>query len=99
MKGIPEAFERMAETFRARSLVYGDNYLRFGDVMVALFPDGLELRTEDDWNRFGVLVQCIHKLTRYAAALPARGGHADSAHDLAVYAAMLESLTPDGRGG
>ena len=46
----------------------------------------------DGFNRLGVFVQCISKVARYASSLP-KGGHLDSAHDLMVYAAMLEEVT------
>ena len=78
------------ETFAERQLVYGDNYLRFGKVMEALFPDGFQISKADDWNRFGILVQEISKLTRYCNNF--QEGHIDSQHDLGVYAFMLESL-------
>lgn len=81
-----------ANTYEQRNALYGDSYLVFGQVMAAMLPSGIELSGERAFNRFGVLVQCVSKLTRYAANLQA-GGHQDSAHDLCVYAAMLESLT------
>lgn len=83
-----------AETFAKRNGLYGDSYLVFGQVMVAMLPGGIELSGEEAFNRFGVFAQCVGKLTRYAANLQA-GGHQDSAHDLCVYAAMLESITAD----
>lgn len=89
-----ELLEAAAATWRQRNALYGDNYKRFGAVMVALFPNGLTLDTVDDFNRLGVFVQCVSKLSRYAENI-SRGGHQDSAHDLAVYAAMLEELTSD----
>ena len=82
-----------AETFRARNTIYGDNYKHFGEVMAAMHPGGVVIETAEQWNRLGVFVQCVSKLTRYAANT---GGHKDSAHDLMVYAAMLEELTSDG---
>ena len=88
----PEILREAANTFQLRNNLYGDNYKQFGHIMQVLFPDGLPCRTADDYNRLGLLVQCISKLTRYAANMP-EGGHQDSAHDLCVYAAMLEEMT------
>jgi hypothetical protein len=85
---------RGAETFCERNALYGNNYKRFGLVMRALFPDGLPVASVDEWNRLGILIQCVSKLTRYIENLD-DGGHRDSAHDLMVYAAMLEELTDD----
>jgi hypothetical protein len=82
-----------AETFKQRNNLYGNSYLAFGAAMAALLPAGIELQGEEAFARFGVFTQCVSKITRYAAQLQA-GGHQDSAHDLCVYAAMLETLTP-----
>jgi hypothetical protein len=79
-----------AKTHAERSEVYGKNYEVFGKVASALWPDGLTLKTESDFIRHGIFVQCLSKITRYANS---EKGHKDSAHDLMVYAAMLEEVT------
>lgn len=81
-----------AKTYQERNVMYGDNFKTFGKVMIALFPEGLPKLDEEGFNRLGVFVQCVSKITRYSANL-ASGGHQDSAHDLMVYSAMLEYLT------
>jgi len=82
-----------ARTYAERTPFYGAQYQSFGTVMKGLFPGGVPMNMgPDDWNRLGLIVQCASKLARYAARFPA-GGHADSAHDLMVYAAMLSELT------
>ena len=53
------------------------------------------ITTPEDANRLHVFVAAVTKLQRYAHNWT-RGGHADSAHDLQVYAAMLEEFT-DGK--
>jgi hypothetical protein len=78
------------ETFRKRNKLYGDNYLKFGKVMTALFPAGWALETEEDWNRFGVIIQIVSKLTRYIA--DPQKGQLDSIHDMGVYCFMLEDI-------
>ncbi len=90
--GVPNRLEDSAATFRQRNSLYGDNWLHFGKAMQGIFPDGARCESLDDWNRMGILVQCVAKLTRYGVQF-AQGGHLDSAHDLCVYAAMLEELT------
>lgn len=92
----PDFLELGAETFRSRNATYGDTYRQFGEVMSAMFPEGLSVYDVDDWNRLGVFVMCVGKLCRYSANL-IEGGHKDSAHDLMVYAAMLEELTENDR--
>lgn len=80
-----------ASTFAARRAVYGDNYKRVGAAMAALFPDGVNLKSKDDHNRFHILMLVVVKLSRYCVNWE-KSGHQDSIHDAAVYCAMLESI-------
>ena len=80
-----------AETYRKRNVLYGNAYHNHGEVMRALFPDGISLITAHDQARYGVLTMVVGKLVRYCANFSA-GGHSDSIHDLGVYAFMLEEL-------
>ena len=88
-KNAADILADMAETFRERNKVYGDNYKRVGDVMVALFPEGVELKTQEDFNTWHLFELMIVKLTRFANSSLT---HVDSIHDCAVYAAMVQSL-------
>lgn len=87
----PDILAAGAETFRQRNKVYGDNYLAFGALMAALYPAGLHASAPDSFTRLGLIVMCASKLSRYVSNPQ---GHKDSAHDLMVYAAMLEECTP-----
>jgi hypothetical protein len=80
-----------ADLYRERNALYGDTYHRHGAVMMALYPEGLTLRTVGDFNRFGVLNMIVSKITRYSANWE-RGGHADSLDDISVYSMMLKEL-------
>jgi len=91
MRTVPELLRAAAEIYEERNKLYGDNYKRFGKVMEVLFPNGLTLKTTDDFNRFGVFVQIVSKQTRYAEMF-SRGGHPDSLDDTSVYAMMLREL-------
>jgi len=91
----PDLLDAGAATFRERNAIYGDNYLAFGKMMAGMFPRGLALQTEEDWNRMGAFMWCCAKVQRYAATIET-GGHVDSAHDLMVYAAILEEITRAG---
>lgn len=84
--------DEMADTFRQRNLVYGDNYKNVGNVMVALFPNGIELKTAEDFNRWHLFELAIVKATRFANSGLT---HKDSIHDMGVYCAMTESLVHD----
>ena len=90
MKTAADTLEDMAATFRERNAVYGDNYLRLGQSMHALFPQGLTVATPEDWTRLYFFMLTQVKLSRYATNF-SKGGHADSAHDSAVYGALLET--------
>jgi hypothetical protein len=46
------------------------------------------LKGAEEFNRFALLLQIIHKVSRYARAMDA--GHVDSLDDIAVYAQMLQ---------
>lgn len=89
---IQEIFDSMKATFAERNKAYGDSYRQMGPVMTAIFPNGLTIQTSDEWQRFGAFFMIICKAVRYAEAFKA-GGHIDSAHDSAVYSAILEELT------
>lgn len=89
---LEDILNGMKRTARERHDAYGDSFLTFGKVAAALWPAGLSVGTEEEFARLGVLVQIISKLCRYSVSPQ---GHADSAHDMAVYSAILELLTED----
>lgn len=87
-----DVLQGMADTFRERNKVYGDNYKRVGAVMEAMFPDGIQLNTAAGYNKWHLFELMVVKMTRFAnSGLK----HQDSIHDLAVYAAMVEFLTEE----
>lgn len=85
-----DKMERALKTYQERNATYGNSYHKFGAVMMALFPNGLCIRTFEDFNRYGVLFMKISKLIRYTTD-PHRG-HLDSVHDDGVYSFILEEL-------
>lgn len=91
MKTADEFLAEAAETFKARNKIYDNNYKNVGRVLAGMFPEGLVVKTADDWNRLHIFLLGVVKQTRYANNWNA-GGHADSAHDNTVYSAMLESI-------
>lgn len=95
---VTQQLENAAGIFQQRYELYGDNYKRFGPMMAALFPDGLTLKTPEDFGRFGIFVQVVSKLTRYGNMFTA-GGHPDSLDDTSVYAQMLQELDHDAKQG
>lgn len=79
-----------ADLFEQRAKDYGNNYWKCAHIMQTLFPNGLELKTEEDFVRKQFLEHIINKVTRYTNNFK-KGGHADSSMDLSVYAMMLNS--------
>jgi len=82
--------DKAAETFRERGKLYGDNYVRAGNVMLAMFPQGIKLDTARDQTRYHLMSWIVGKLCRYAVQW--EKGHADSIHDATVYCALLEDF-------
>jgi len=93
-KDVPELLRSGADTYEERAKMYGNDYKEWGKLMMALFPKGITLDNEGDFNRFNILTRVLGKMTRYAAMMH-MGGHQDSAHDSMVYSAMLEELTDE----
>lgn len=79
--------DEMAATARAKNAEYGANYTMMGPVMQALFPNGVPSAVvlSTKWHLFELAVV---KITRLAAT---NLTHVDSAHDLGIYGAMLET--------
>lgn len=80
---------QMANTFEERNAKYRDNYKLVGAVMAAMFPKGVSLRTQEDFERWHLFELEVVKLTRFAVSGLV---HRDSIHDGTVYGAMVESL-------
>ncbi len=92
MKTTVEIMQAASETFAERAKVYGEEgYRSHSKLVSSLFPEGITLKTEDEFTRFWLFNMLIVKLTRYATNY-AKGGHQDSVHDLGVYAFILESF-------
>ena len=87
-----EILEAAAKTFAAKNKEYGENWRRVGPALMALFGgEPITLSSEKDHERFHILMLIVVKLTRYTVNWD-QGGHKDSIHDAAVYAAMLEAI-------
>lgn len=78
-----------AETFKERNAMYKDNAFIHSKIMAAMFPNGVTLKTEEDYHMWHLFELLIVKLSRFSnSGLK----HQDSIRDLAVYAAMVETL-------
>lgn len=85
--------EEAAMLFKSRNKEYGDSYKSFGQIVAALFPNGVTLKTAEDFSRWGVLNMILSKIHRYSYNF--KDGHSDSLKDLSVYSAMLLDLYGD----
>jgi len=79
---------QMAETFKERNAVYGDNYRMIAPMVKILFPNGVppDVIVTDQWHLFELI---LVKLSRFAIS---NLTHTDSIHDASVYGAMIESI-------
>jgi hypothetical protein len=89
---VPAMLEEMAATFKERNTTYRDNYLIVGQMLAALYPDGITLKTPEDFIRFHLVDWTIGKLSRWANT---GMDHEDSIKDAAVYTTMLAAWTRD----
>lgn len=87
-----ERLREMAKTFEQRNTDYKDNWLTVDSVMRALHGEDAACPASElvhDFKVWHLYELMIVKLTRFAnSGLK----HADSVHDIAVYAAMIESI-------
>lgn len=83
---------QMASTYRDRQKIYGDSQQRQAKIMMALFPNGIRAGSEAEFVKLHMIDHIVIKLTRFANS---GMKHKDSIHDLAVYAAIFESLLED----
>lgn len=86
-----DCLEAGVALFRQRNKTYREAYIAFGDVMAALYPEGISISGADRFAELGILVQIVSKITRMTGNKDL-AIHRDSVSDLKVYAAMLESL-------
>lgn len=80
----------MGNTFKLKEKEYGDSIKRAGAAMNALFPNGLRTEGSVAWMRLDIVSIIVSKLARYAVSMEQGKVHADSIHDVGVYAAILE---------
>lgn len=87
-KSVPQALGDLGALFEERNALYKDNYKNFGKTLLGLFPNGVTLKSAEEFNRFALFLQIMHKQSRYAQSILS-GGHSDSLDDISVYSQML----------
>jgi len=91
---VSKVFTEAFRIFQERNAVYGDATKRHGEILSAMFPDGLTLKGPDDFCRFAMMGAVIAKMNRYAQNFN-EGGHRDSAIDPINMLAMLVAFDED----
>lgn len=89
---VPELLQSAAKTFEERDKTYGSAYKRQGKILTAYFPDGITLKTEDEFCKFALFSMILGKANRWSTAFSNDNQQQDSLHDLAVYAVMLQEI-------
>lgn len=97
LKNPLEIMKEAEQIFNEREAVYGTaGYKKHGEILAILFPNGLSLKTVDDFNRWTIFNQMLGKFCRYAENIE-KGGHHDSAVDIGNYAFILAANDIDAR--
>ncbi len=91
---VPSILNDASLTYQERQGAYKNTYKLHGKVMAQVFPDGITLRTEDDFLKYHLFVLEMIKMIRTACSGMT---HIDSQHDLMVYAAMFEETMRGGQ--
>jgi len=91
MSYVSDEIRKSAELFEEKNKLYGDTYKRQGEIMMLLFPYGLNTTNSKNFNRIGIMNKIVDKLIRYSANY-SQGGHEDSLTDISIYAQMLKEL-------
>jgi len=82
--------EKSIKIMNEKKKIYGHSYLTYGKIMNILFPEGIKIESEDDWNTIGVFNMILEKVIRLSNNLfDKKNIPLDSSEDLIVYAAML----------
>lgn len=82
--------EEMAELFRERNIKYGDNWEKVGHMFMTLFPNGIEIKTSNDFIKFHFLGWVFGKFSRWVNN--GLDGSDDSLRDAVVYMAMIQAF-------
>lgn len=88
---VPIRLADLGKLYAERNKIYGNDYLKFGGALAAMFPNGLTLKGEEQFGRMALFFNIFQKLSRYASSMP-NGKQRDSLDDLAVYAQMLQEF-------
>ena len=88
-------FKHLDGIFKKKDKAYGKAYQKFGELCGVIFPDGLELKSKDDFILFGIYMQWLEKCLRVSNLVFKDGAKnfesvEDSCDDLSILAQMLK---------
>lgn len=89
-------FDHLQGMFDKKNSTYGSAYKKFGDICRVLFPEGLHLKTEQDYTDWGLYIQFIEKAIRIGN-IRFNGSEAnyesllDSCDDISVVAQIMKA--------
>lgn len=93
MQTVGDKLAALGKLYEMRGKVYGKDYHHTGTALAAMFPDGLTLKTPEQFRRHMIFCFMLAKLMRHANNIMVTGqGHIDSLNDLSVYAQMAHEL-------
>lgn len=98
-KAIVELFDKRKKVFLEKSNDYGEAYLKSGELLEKIFPNGITLKTWKDHCSYQLITRKMDKLLRYTNLRFSENSIkvkdeaiSDTLGDDAVYSLMLEAL-------
>jgi len=91
MSTVEEILAKATETYSDRTLKYKNTWRPVADITKILYPNGITLKTSDDYAKFHILQWVIGKLVRYVQG----NDDPDSIHDCGVYSFILEHIATE----
>ncbi len=85
-----KVLHRAAEAFLKKNKEYGSAYLRHGEVIAQFFPEGITLKTPNDFFKFHMFNMDIMKSNRIASNLVKKKNHSDSWLDKMTFSSMVK---------
>lgn len=90
MSDVVGSLEEAIDTFNSRNKEYGNAYKNHGNIIKALFPNGVVMQSASDFNKMSLIFAITGKLARIANNF--EKGHSDSALDMISFSAMLKEI-------
>jgi hypothetical protein len=99
-KSIVDLFDKRKKVFLEKSNDYGEAYLKSGELLEKIFPNGITLKTWKDHCSYQLITRKMDKLLRYTnlrfsetSSIKVKDeAVSDTLGDDAVYSLMLEAL-------